>query len=231
MLFGCSTDTKNHGGFATIGKAIMSPFGQSHTEDATDSKKSFLGQGNSPVGLSNGEVATITQPDNPSQKSSQTAELSKEDITTYSKDTDVVTKTVGQDGSVVTVTEHVPAGSKKVSKVNQHVGQEIGAAQKDAATSLAAGLASFRGVQYIGAVALLIGLVGFFNPTVRVIIGGKDTAMAVGLGGIAMIFGPYLFVAYANYFFLAILAVAIYWFLARFKYQHGLLDALTGHHS
>ncbi len=187
------------------------------------SPKSFNGQISTPSGDS-GPTATLTQPDNPNSSSKQDVNYEYEEETTLPYDTVKTTSTAYPDGRVVTVSEPIPAGTKLVKRSKSNVIQEVGGSWKDTARELSAALGSFRGVQYVGIALLLAGAVCFFHPVLRGIIGGKDTAMAIGGCGAVMMFGPYLFVKYSNYFFLAILGVGAYWLIARLKYKEGKLD-------
>ena len=79
----------------------------------------------------------------------------------------------------------------------------------------------------MGVLVMLVGIVGFAHPAARLLIGGKDTALMVAGAGAAMIFGPAILQRYGNYFALAIVVAAGYWFFSRAKHKEGMLDALT----
>jgi hypothetical protein len=170
--------------------------------------------------------ATLEQPQNPNSTSSQGVSYEMEEvvITPY----DVIKETITQygDDRIVTVRETIPAGTKTIRKAKSNVNQEIGGSWKDTTREIGAALASFKGVQYAGIAVLLFAAYSFFNLPVRTLIGGKDVSMALGGCGAVMMFGPFILVTYANYFFLAILAVGAYWVLARLKYKEGKLDAI-----
>lgn len=168
-------------------------------------------------------MASITQPDNPAAQSSQNYETVTEDTLTFSEPTRITESVNLPNGGFQTRTIFVPAGSTKGSKQTQKVGQVIGAAQKPSET--ASILGSFKWVQGLGVLVLLIGAVGFAHPAARLLIGGKDTAMVVGLVGVGMIAGPFLLVQYADWFALGLIAAAAYWFWSRAKHKEGLLDA------
>ncbi len=170
--------------------------------------------------------SSITQSDNPNSSSAQSVDYEYEEVTVVPIDTVRETITNYPDGHSVTVKEPQPAGTRTIKKAKSGVRQELGSSWKDTARDISAALGSFKVVQYSGIALLVFGAVGFFNVALRTLIGGKDTAMAVGGCGVVMMFGPYLFVTYSNYFFLAILAAGGYWFISRMKYQHGQLDAL-----
>lgn len=218
LLAGCSTVSTQRGGVATIGKAILAPF-----RAVKEVVKRPITANPKPLeGAGAGEVATITQPDNPGQQSAQNYETSREEEITFAQPTEQITEAGG-----VTTTLKIPAGSKKVIREAQKVGQTLGAAQKDTARADAAWLASFIWVQGVGVLVLLVGIVGFAHPAARVLIGGKDTALMVAGAGAAMIFGPAILQRYGNYFALAIVVAAGYWFVSRAKHKEGQLDALT----
>lgn len=170
-------------------------------------------------------VATITQPENPGAASSQQVHRDETRQNVVSIPTVRVTETPQTDGTVVRVTEQF-APQVLTSTVKEHTATTLGAAQKDEAREIGAKLASFRFVQYAGIAVLLLGAFGYAHPVGRALIGGKDTALIVGLVGVGMVAGPFILVQYANYLWLLLLVAAAYWFLSRMKYQHGQLDAL-----
>lgn len=172
-------------------------------------------------------TATIKQSENPNSASAQTVDYESSEEVTIPVDTVKETITSFPDGRSVTVREPMPAGTRIVKKAKSNVNQQLGSSWKDTAREFAAALGSFQIVQYVGIAVFLFGAVGFFHPVVRALIGGKDTAAAIGGAGVVMMFGPFLFVKYSAWFFLAILLVGGYWVFARFKYQHGQLDALV----
>lgn len=189
--------------------------------------KSFNGQISPPSEGSLGmPAATITQPDNPNSNSSQDVKYEYEEVITTPIDTVKETTTSYPDGHQVVVREPVPAGTKIIRKSKSAVNQQVGGSWKDTARELTAALSSFQVVQYAGIALLLAGAVCFFHPVLRTIVGGKDVALAVAGSGVVMMFGPFLFVQYSRYFFLAIILAGGYWLIARFKYQHGQLDTI-----
>lgn len=177
----------------------------------------------SEIGLPN---ATITQPDNPNGQSSQVASFEK--TVTVEIPYDSVKKTVTEypDGRKVTIEEPILAGTKTTEHVKQGVQQTIGGSWYDKAREIGAKLGSFKEVQYVGMLVLLIGAIGFAHPVVRALIGGKDTALVVGAVGIGMIAGPFLLVQYSAWFFLLLLVAIGYWFISRLKYKEGIADTL-----
>lgn len=212
--------TTNRGGAASVSTEVSKPL---------KTQGNGLGEASGVSAPSLGMPATsLKQSDSPNSSSSQAVDYEyEESITTY---VDTVKETVTNypDGRSVIVKEPIPAGTLVVKKAKSAVQQELGSSWKDTAKEMAAALGSFQVVQYVGIAVFLFGAVGYFHPVVRPIIGGKDTAMAVGGSGLAMIFGPYLFVKYSNYFFLAILAAGGYWVISRLKYKEAILDAKTG---
>lgn len=170
---------------------------------------------------------SLIQPDNPNSTSSQGVDYEYEEVTVIPIDTMRETTTNYSDGHSVTVKEPIPGGTRVIKKAKSKVEQNLGSSWRDTAREMGAALASFQVVQYVGIAVLLLGAAAFFHPVLRTLIGGKDTAMAIGACGAAMIFGPYLFVQYSKWFFLALIAAGCYWLIARFKYQHGQLDALS----
>lgn len=170
--------------------------------------------------------ATITQSENPQSASGQDVSYESEETITTPFDTIKTTVTEYGDGRKVTVQEPVPAGTKVVRKTKQRVEQSLGGSWKDTAREMAAALGSFQSVQYVGIAVFLFGAVAFFNVFLLKLVGGKDGALVVAGCGLLMMFGPFLFVTYAKWFFLAIVLAGVYWLLARFKYQHGRLDAI-----
>jgi hypothetical protein len=211
---------------ATIGRAIWKPI-SAFGEKAVDTVAPVKTEPSKPSEMAgNGDLATIRQPDSPGQQSQQNYDYQKDDEIIFSQPTTINEVVKTETGGTLTRTINVPAGSKKLTKETQKVGQVLGAAQKDMARSDAAWLASFQWVQGVGVLVLLLGVVGFAHPAIRILIGGKDVAMVVGLSGLVLIFGPALLQRYGNYFALALIGTAVYWAIARFKYQHGQLDAI-----
>lgn len=223
LLAGCaSTGQPQRGGVATIGSAILAPF-KWGAGKVTEAVKP--GNAANPAALAAPdpkEGMSITPPDAPGQQSTQNAEHFKEEELVFSSPT---TQTETSPAGVVKTT-HIPAGSKLVIKESTKVGQVLGAAQKDTVKATASLLGSFKWVQGLGVLVLLIGAVGFAHPAARLLIGGKDTALVVGLVGVGMIAGPFLLVQYADWFALGLLAAAGYWFISRSKHKEGQLDAL-----
>lgn len=222
LLAGCASTGGQSGGVATIGKAILSPFKAVGTKMVETVKPAAKPRANAPEMAGDGSLASIRQPDSPGQQSAQNFEHVREEEIVFAAPS-TITETTGE----TTKTTEVPAGSKKIVRETQRVGQVLGAAQKDTAKETTAFLSSFKWVQGLGVLVMLIGAIGFAHPAARLLIGGKDTAIVVGLVGLGMVAGPFLLVKYANYFVGGILIAALYWFWSRFKYKEAALDALT----
>jgi hypothetical protein len=171
---------------------------------------------------------TITQPENPTGSSKQ--ETKEQEATTYifPQATEVVTETKQVDGSSIVVTEKIPAGTKKIVTSSRDVKQEIGAAQKDDSREITAKLASFKPVQYVG-IALLLVAAAMFHPLVRGAIGGgKEIQMATAGIGVALIFGPSLFVGNERLILLGgLAALLITYGLSRLAYYKGKHDVVV----
>lgn len=212
LLTGCSHVIPQKGGSASVSSPIAAVSGE--VGGVASSRE---------VGLPN---ATIKQPDNPNGSSSQVATFEK--TVTVEIPYDSVKKTVTEypDGRRVTVEEPILAGTKTVEHIKQGVEQKLGGSFYDKAREIGAKLGSFKEVQYVGMLVLLIGAVGFVHPVVRALIGGKDTALVVGAVGIGMISGPFLLVQYSAWFFLLLLVAIGYWFVSRLKYKEGIADTL-----
>lgn len=224
-FLGCSSGpSAQRGGVATIGAAIMAPF-----KTVGEKVSSVAGtKPSKPAEVKNGEVASITQPENPSQKSTQTVEFDKTETLTYAADTSVKIESTLPDGTTTVVTEAIPAGSKKTTTIRQKVGQELGASQKDTARETTAILGSLKWVQYIGVLAFLVGAGGFFHPILRTALAGRENAMVLAGCGLVLIFGPVVFVQYANWFALALIGWGLFWAYSRYSYNKGQLDTIKG---
>jgi len=222
LVAGCaSAPLGNRGGIATIGKALLTPF--SKVAEAGSPKMSGKA-----VGLAgDGDLASITQSDNPEQESAQNYDFTHEEEITFAAATVITERTTDATGAVVEKRMEVPAGSKRVVRDTQTVKQTIGASRKDTAGQAATFMASFKWVQGLGVITLLLGAVGFAHPIARKLIGGKDTAIVISLCGVGMIAGPFLLVRYSDWFALGILAAAVYWFFSRAKHKEGQLDAIN----
>ncbi len=171
--------------------------------------------------------ASITQSENPQGPSGQSVSYEMTDEVTLPYDVVKTMVTEYPDGRKVTITEPMPAGTKVSKHIKQNVDQSLGGSWKDTAREMAAALGSFAAVQYVGIAFLLFGAVSFFNLAIRTLIGGKDVSMAIGGCGLVMMFGPFLFVTYAKWFFLAIVLVGAYWVIARLKYKEAIADTLS----
>lgn len=173
-------------------------------------------------------AVTIEAPENPKSTSKQ--ETKEQEVTTYvfPQATEVITETKQPDGSSVVITEKIPAGTKKIVNSQRDVRQEIGASQKDDSREISAKLASFKPVQFVG-IALLLAAAAMFHPIVRAAIGGgKEIQMATAGIGVALIFGPSLFVGNERLILLGGLAVLLITYgLSRLAYYKGKHDVVV----
>lgn len=225
LLGGCASVAPQRGGVATIGEAIMSPikaigsWGVGHVGKPV---KNAITANPKPIEAPEADGGmTMAQPDNPASNSTQNLEITHEEEILFAASTTVVVESDG-----VRQTINIPAGSKKTVKETRKAGQVIGAAQKDTARADAAWLASFQWVQGVGVLVMLIGVIGYAHPAARALIGGKGTAMAVGISGAVMIFGPAFLQKYGNWFALALIGAAGYWFVSRMSYKEAEADTL-----
>ena len=217
LLSGCNTSPGPlRGGTAVIGKAITEPF-KSVAEKISDT----AGKPLPPIVAPPTEGMSLAQPDNPATPAAQTYEQTREEVIEFSAPSRIITET----GDTRTTVE-IPQGSRHIIKETRKAGQSIGAAQVDTSRADAAWLASFKGVQALGALVFLGGIFCFAHPVGRRIIGGKDTAVVMALAGLVMIFGPALLQKWGNWFVVAIIVVAAHWFYSRSKYKEGRLDQL-----
>ena len=200
----------------------MNPF--KSVEKTTE--KGYTGTAQALEGAGGGEVASITQSDNPEATSAQDFNSTHKEEITFSRDSIITERSTERDGSVVVSTIQVPAGSKRTVEDTQTVNQTIGGSRENIAGQTASFIASFKWVQGLGVITLLLGAIGFGHPVARKLIGGKDTAMVVSLCGIGMIAGPFLLIKYSDWFALGLVAAAIYWFISRAKHKEGQLDAI-----
>jgi hypothetical protein len=180
-----------------------------------------------PVGNLAADVSLeIDAPDNPSTPSSQVSKDVREEKFIFSQPTERVTETKLADGSVTKFTETIPAGTVKVTSSTRDVSQQIGAAQKDTSREIAAKLASFKPVQYVG-VALLVVAAAMFHPVVRTAVsGGKETQMATAAVGLVLVFGPTMFVGNERLIlFAGIGGLFVIYALSRLGYYKGRSDS------
>lgn len=68
----------------------------------------------------------------------------------------------------------------------------LGPAHRDAGAEIAARLASFRPIQYLGALVFLAGVAALAWPPARALVGSVTTAAAVAGAGLALVFLPTL---------------------------------------
>lgn len=171
-------------------------------------------------------TTTIQQPDNPSAASKQEVVEHETETYVFPVETTRTTETKTTEGTVITVVEKIPAGTKKVVESKKDTKQEIGPAQKDTSREITAKLASFRPVQFVG-IALLLAAGAMLHPLVRTAIGGgKEIQMAAAGIGVALIFGPSIFVGNEKILLISgLAALLIAYGLSRLGYYKGKHDA------
>ncbi len=169
---------------------------------------------------------TISQPDNPKGTSKQ--ETKEQETATYvfPQATTVVTEVKAPDGTSTVVTENIPAGTRKITTNVRDVKQELGASQEDTSREISAKLASFKPVQFVG-IALMLAAAAMFHPLVRAAVGGgKEIQMATAGIGVALIFGPTLFVGNERLILIGGLATLLVAYgLSRLAYYKGKNDS------
>jgi hypothetical protein len=227
LLFaGCAGPSSPRGGVATIGKAVLSPFKAIGTARAPDAQPK-QGSAGKPIEMAgDGSLASITQSDAPGSQSAQNYETQNEEELVFSEPSKITESVNLPNGGFMTRTIHVPAGSKKVTKQSQKVGQTLGVAQKDGTKETFAVLANLRWVQMLGVLAIFAAVFGYAHPIGRKLAGGKDTALVLGGVGTVMVIGPVIWAQYSDYFVAALLVAGAYWFFSRMKYQQGILDSI-----
>lgn len=183
--------------------------------------------GGATVSAGGSSLATIQQPDNPATVSKQEVRQAEIETYVFPVETVKVTETKTVD-AVVTVTEKIPAGTKKVVEIKKDTVQEIGPSQKDDSREITAKLASFKPVQFVG-IALLLAAAAMLHPAVRTVVGGgKEIQMAAAGVGIVLIFGPSLFVGNERLILIGgLAALLIAYGLSRLGYYKGKHDATT----
>ena len=182
--------------------------------------------GGAKIATQKGPEVTIQQPDNPAASAKQEVKQQETETYVFPVETVKVTETKTTEGTVITVTEKIPAGTKKVTEIKNDTVQEIGPAQKDTSREISAKLASFKPVQFVG-IALMLFAASMFHPLIRGAVGGgKETQMAAAGVGLVLIFGPSLFVGNEKLILLGGLAtLLIAYGLSRLSYYKGKHDA------
>lgn len=173
-------------------------------------------------------AATIQQPDNPSAAAKQEVVEHETETYIFPTETTRTTETKTTEGAVITVVEKIPAGTKKTVEIKKDTKQEIGPAQKDTSREITAKLNSFKPVQFVG-IAMLVLAGAMLHPMIRTAIGGgKEIQMAAAGIGVALVFGPTLFVGNEKLLLIGGLAtLLIAYGLSRLGYYKGKHDAST----
>jgi hypothetical protein len=78
----------------------------------------------------------------------------------------------------------------QTTKVTEKVTTKIGASQKDDARSIAAKLASLKGIVWLGAAVFLFGVASAFWAPLRVIVGSLTTSLMIAAAGLVLIVLP-----------------------------------------
>ena len=138
--------------------------------------------------------AILKQPENP-------GDTSKQELKRHEKREEVVpipvarvTETPQKDGSVVKITETFAPQIVK-TEVKEEGKTELGAAQKDTSREIAAKLASYSKLQYIGVGLILFGAASLFYAPLRILMGGgKQLGIAIAALGGLLIVAPMLIV-------------------------------------
>ncbi len=173
-----------------------------------------------------GPAATITQPENPAAKSSQRVAATEEVVYVFPQATEVVTTTTEPSGTVISVVEKIPAGTRKVSLSKQETEQMLGASQQDDSREITAKLASMKPVQFAG-IGLMVVAAAMFHPVARAAVGaGKEMQMTVAAVGAALVFAPMLLVGNEKLILVGglVLIVAVFG-LSRLSYYKAKADS------
>lgn len=111
-------------------------------------------------------------------------------------------------------------------QVSRETETTIGAAQKDTAREVAAKLASFRGIQWLGALVFLFGAASAVWPPLKALIGSVTTSTVIAAAGLALIVLPSLIVGHELLILCGAGAVGgAYWFAHRHGEMRGQLKS------
>jgi hypothetical protein len=160
-------------------------------------------------------VQTIAQGENPAAVSRQDQELVR--VKTYTIPAGSQMVEAGTVTNVVVVAAPMPVVEREETRAKT----ELGAAQKDMARELAAKLASFKGVVWVGAALFLFGLGTLFYPPLKVVIGSVTTSAAICAGGVALMVLPSLVVGNEFWILAGVAAAVGLWFVG---HRHGRLQ-------
>lgn len=171
--------------------------------------------------------ATITQPENPKGASGQN--VSYERVVTSETPVDVVEKTTTSyaDGTKVVVERPIPRGTLLREHVKQNVDQKLGGSFMDTARDVAAKLAAYSKLQYIGVGLIIFAMAGLFYAPLRTILGGgKQFPIAIGALGSLLIIAPMLIVGNEGLILGgAVIIGGITWLVIRLSHKEGIQDA------
>jgi len=151
--------------------------------------------GRSSVALPGGLAALAMQSEDARASTTQTVE----------SETVVRANPTGQTNLVETVTR-------------QKVVTVIGAANKNTAQEIAAKLASFRWLQWLGVAVALFGVASLVYPPLRLIVASATTSAACIASGAGLMFAPVLIVGHEVEILVACGGAAALWFIA---HRHG----------
>lgn len=182
----------------------------------------------------NGAAAavSISQPENPAAASTQDHEVSDATTvpipagSTITQRTSEIAPSGKTNTTELVVTVTAPTEVKRVR--TEATKQVVGPAQKDMGREVAAKLASFRGLQWLGALVFLFGVVSLFYPPLKLIIGSVTTSAVIAGAGLALIVLPSLIVGNELLILGGAGAVAVaYWFAHRHGELRGVVTAMT----
>lgn len=173
---------------------------------------------------------TITQPENPAQPSTQNQETIR--VRTYTLPAGSLLEPLSESPPLYTSPLQPPASSVHPSRLilsapvpvtdreETRAATSLGAAQKDTARDLAAKLSSLKAIVWVGVGLFIFGLASIFWPPLQTIIGSLTTAIAITLGGVALMVLPTLIVGNELLILGGVAASVGAWFLA---HRHGHL--------
>lgn len=169
----------------------------------------------------------IEQPENPAQPASQTRSESERVELPLPAGSKVTTSNAqlstsnSQPAPGVSVELSAPS-TLKIERTTES-GQHIGAAQKDTSREVAAKLASFKSVQWLGFILILASL-AMFHPIVKAVTQSSTLQMVTGAVGVFLIFAPAVVVGNEQLFLVLGLGLPALWF---FVHKHGRLQGLV----
>lgn len=111
-----------------------------------------------------------------------------------------------------------PGGGVDTLRVVREAETSLGPAQKDVSGELSARLASFKPIQYLGALVFLFGVASLAWPPARALVGSVTSAAAVAAAGLALVFLPTVVVGREGWILGLAGGGAGAWFLA---HRHG----------